>query len=125
MPGASPKAIEVFKTNEHVDNLYDLLKAYAERRQRGIRQSLTLRRQPVWTIKDARQTIERLFGRMEQWGRFDEFLAEYLVEPEMRNTVKASSFTATLELIREGKVEVRQEGAFAPIFMRRAPAAVV
>ncbi len=115
-----PENIEVFTTNEYVDNLHDLLKAYAQRRQTGVKRSLTLRRRPVWTIKDARQAIERLIGSMDAWGRFDEFLADYLAEPETRSTVKASSFTATLELIREGRVEVRQETAFAPLFMRRA-----
>ena len=117
-----PEAIQIFRTNEYVDNLHDLLKAYSERRQRSVRQSYTMRKYPVWTIKDARQVIERLIGKMESWGRFDEFLAEYLSEPDTRSSVKASSFTATLELIREGKLEVRQEVAFAPIYMRRAVA---
>ena len=117
-----PEGIEIFTTNEYVDNLHDLLKAYAQRRQRGLKQNLTMRRRPVWTIKDAREAIERLIGTMDVWGRFDEFLADYLAEPDTRSTVKASTFTATLELIREGQVEVRQESAFAPLYMRRAPA---
>lgn len=116
-----PEGVEIFKTDEHVDNLHDLLKAYAERRQRGVRQNLVMPKWPVWTIKEARQIIERLIGGMDSWGRFDEFLSEYLSEPDTRSSVKASSFTATLELIREGRVEVRQETAFAPIYMRRAP----
>ncbi len=119
-----PEDIHVFTTNEYVDNLHDLLKAYTQRRQVGQKRSLTLRRSPVWTVKDARQAIERLIGSMDTWGRFDEFLAEYLSEPETRNTVRASSFTATLELIREGRLEVRQEGAFAPIYVRRVAAQV-
>jgi segregation and condensation protein A len=32
----------------------------------------------------------------------------------------ASSFTASLELAREGRIEMRQERAFKPIYMRRA-----
>ena len=38
--------------------------------------------------------------------------------PGMRATVLASSLSATLEMIREGKVEVQQEDAFAPIWLR-------
>ena len=30
----------------------------------------------------------------------------------------ASSFGATLEMAREGHIELRQEGPFAPIYMR-------
>jgi segregation and condensation protein A len=37
----------------------------------------------------------------------------------MRRTVRASSFTASLELVREGHIELRQEDAFRPIYMRR------
>ena len=120
-----PEGIRVNTTSENVDNLYDLLKAYAQRRQRTVSRTLTLRRQPVWSIKDARAAIERLIGAEHSWGRLDEFLAEYLAEPEMRRTVTASSFTATLEMIREGMVEVRQDRAFSPIYMRRAPAPAI
>ena len=33
-------------------------------------------------------------------------------------TVLASSFGATLEMAREGHIELRQEGPFEPIYMR-------
>ena len=44
---------------------------------------------------------------------------EYLVEPSMRATVMASSLAATLELVREGALEVHQQSAFAPIYLRK------
>lgn len=119
-----PENLQIHRTNEYVDNLYDLLKAYATRRQRGTKKTLTMRRQPVWSIKEARQAIERLIGQMDNWGRFDEFLVKYMAAPGMEPTVKASSFSATLELIKEGALEVRQEAAFAPIYMRRAAVSV-
>ena len=53
------------------------------------------------------------------WGRLDDFLLAYLVEPSMRATVFASSLAATLELVREGAMEVHQAAAFAPIYLRR------
>jgi segregation and condensation protein A len=37
----------------------------------------------------------------------------------MRATVMASSLAATLELVREGQLELHQQGAFAPIYMRK------
>ena len=46
-------------------------------------------------------------------------LMEYLVEPSMRATVMASSLAATLELVREGALEVHQQSAFAPIYLRK------
>ena len=49
----------------------------------------------------------------------DKYLMEYLVEPSMRATVMASSLAATLELVREGALEVHQQSAFAPIYLRK------
>ncbi len=119
-----PESIEISTTNEYVDNLYDLLKVYAERRQRQVSRPLVMRRQPVWTIKEARVMLEKLLGTMGTWGRLDEYLVEYLVEPEMQATIKASTFSATLEMVREGVVDVRQEEAFAPIYLRRVQGSV-
>lgn len=111
----------VFETKrEYADNLIDLLKAYAERRQKKVRhQTYTVRKLPTWSVKEARNAIERLMGVMNDWGTFDVWLAEYLAEPGMRRSVTASSFTASLELVREGLIELRQEQAFKPIYMRR------
>ena len=41
----------------------------------------------------------------------------------MRRSVTASSFTASLELAREGLLELRQEGPFRPIYLRRRASA--
>jgi segregation and condensation protein A len=46
-------------------------------------------------------------------------LERYISQPETRRSVRASSFTASLELAREGVIELRQEEAFQPIFLRR------
>ena len=47
---------------------------------------------------------------MDDWGRFDEWLLSYLVEPESRASVISASLTASLELARDGRLEIRQEG---------------
>ena len=111
----------IFDTKrEYGDNLIDLLKAYAQRRQQKMRrQTYTPKRHPTWSIKEARNALERLVGVMNDWGTFDIWLAEYMAEPGMRRSVTASSFTASLELAREGLLELRQEGPFKPIFLRR------
>jgi len=44
-----------------------------------------------------------------------------VVDPSLHATIHASSFAATLEMVREGLVEVHQPKAFAPIYLRRRP----
>jgi segregation and condensation protein A len=121
-----PQPLVVDVQREYSDNLIDLLKAYADRRQRKVvRQTYTVKRQPTWSIKEAREALERLVGTMDEWGAFDTWLERYLATPETRRSVRASSFTASLELARDGRIEMRQEQAFEPIYMRRRVLAAV
>jgi len=108
---------------QYSDNLFDLLKAYAERRQKLVsHRNYHVRKLPVWSINEAREVLARLVGSMDDWGRFDVYLHDYLVEPKRRRSVTASSFSASLELAREGTLEIRQADVFKPIYMRRRPA---
>lgn len=115
-----PEPLVVERNVHYGDNLFDLLKAYAERRQRrqAHRRYAILRRR-VWSVNEARAILERLLGAMDDWGRFDGWLADYLSDPAERASLIASSLTASLELAREGRLELRQERAFQPIYMRR------
>lgn len=116
----APEPLVIEKQREYGDTLLDLLKAYAERRaKKMVRQTYTIKRQPVWSIKEARETLQRLLGQMDDWGTFDLWLERYLAAPELRRSVRASSFTASLELVREGVLELRQDTAFEPIYVRR------
>jgi segregation and condensation protein A len=120
----NPQALVVDVQREYADNLIDLLKAYADRRQRKVvRQIYTVKRQPTWSIKEAREALERLVGTMDEWGTFDHWLERYLATKETRRSVRASSFTASLELARDGQIELRQQEAFDPIYMRRKSSA--
>ena len=115
-----PQPLVVDVQRRYGDTLIDLLKAYAERRQRKtVRQTYTIKRQPTWSIKEAREAIEKLVGSMDEWGTFDMWLERYLSSPETRRSIRASSFTASLELARDGRIELRQDEAFKPIYLRR------
>ena len=62
------------------------------------------------------------FGADDGYGLgltpIDDFLVQYFTSPEQAATVRASSFSAGLELVREGLLEMRQLGAFEPIFVK-------
>ncbi len=100
--------------------LYDLLSAYANLRQRQAVTQVTIEKRQVWSLSDARDILMRMIGEIgEDWHALDRFLLRYLVAPADRATAIASAFAASRELAREGQVELRQDGAFEPIFMRR------
>ena len=65
----NPEPLVVETQREYADNLIDLLKAYAERRQRkASHQTYTLKRHATWSIKEAREALERLVGTMDDWS---------------------------------------------------------
>ena len=109
-----PEPIAEIKRPEWSATLYDLLSAYAAQRQnQALVASCACAKRTVWSLAEAREALERLVGRVASTGaRSTSFSLAYLVEPAMRATVLASSFAATLELVREGQLEVHQHAAF-------------
>jgi segregation and condensation protein A len=113
-----PELVIVEKRNEWSASLYDLLSAYAAQRQKQAINRVQIAKRGVWSLKDARDVLARLIGEFSDWTALDQYLIEYLTTPEDRATAIASSFAASLELIREGTLEARQDQAFAPLYLR-------
>jgi segregation and condensation protein A len=119
-----PEGVRTIRDRQYSAEIFDLLKAYAEQRQRTtVRRAHVVQKRQVWSIKAARARLETLVGHATgDWLQLDMFLEEYLGVPELGRTALASSFSATLEMAREGLIELRQAEAFAPIYMRRRAA---
>ncbi len=114
-----PEPIAEVQRPQWSATLYDLLSAYAVRRQQQARASVRVPKRTVWSLAEAREALERLIGEAVNWNALDQYLVEYLVEPALRATVRASSFAAALELAREGRIDLHQHAAFAPLYLRR------
>jgi segregation and condensation protein A len=123
MARGMPEVVVLEKQTRYQASLYDLLTAYAIQRQRQAVTNVRIARRTVWSLQDARELLTRLVGRMRDWTALDRFLVDYLTTPQERATAIASSFAASLELVREGALEIRQAEAFAPIYLRSRPAA--
>ena len=115
-----PEVSKTVRETTYTAQVYDLLKAYAEQRKRTIKVVHVVKARRVWSIKDARQRLERLVGASSgEWAQLDLFLEQYLPKGEEERSAIASSFGATLEMAREGLIELRQDEPFAPIYMRK------
>ena len=114
-----PEPIQIDKKKDFTATLYDLLSAYASQRQRQSVSHVTITKREVWSLSDAREILTRMVGELSDWTPLDAFLLPYIPTPELRNSAIASSFAATLELVREGKLKIRQEEAFAPLYLKR------
>jgi segregation and condensation protein A len=121
-PRGQPEAIAEIKHPRFTATLFDLLSAYAAQRQQNVLASVHLAKRTVWSLAEARASLERLVGIAEDWSRLDEYLLSYVLDPSQRATVFASSFAAALELVREGTMDLNQKEAFAPLYFRKRPA---
>ena len=115
-----PETVIVEKKSEFEASLYDLLGAYAALRQRAANSEVHVERRKVWSLKEARGILNRLLGTMGDWTPLDSYLLAYVPDPDQRRTAMASAFAASLELVREGVMDIRQERHFAPLMLRDA-----
>ena len=77
----APEPIAEIKHPEWSATLYDLLSAYAGRRQTQARSFVRMPKRTVWSLAEAREALERLIGLSMEWSPLDQYLVAYLVEP--------------------------------------------
>lgn len=119
-----PERVDASGAPQWRASLYDLLSAYAQRRQRHALTRVTVKQRFVWSLAQARGELEKLAGRAFDWTVLDSFLLAYWATPESRRTIRASALSASLEMAREGAILIRQDEAFAPLWIKRKTPAV-
>lgn len=120
-PRGAPEGLRVEKVAVWQAGLFDLIAAYGQVKARTRPVKHVVARRPVMTLDEAITRVGRLVGSRLDWARLESFLPEGLDGPLGRSAL-ASSFVAMLELARLGRVDIRQEGIFEPIYLRRAEA---
>lgn len=101
--------------------LYDLLRAYADHKRREGASSLEIEPLTLYSVDDAIHRLERFLGLtgLPQWTVLAQYLPDGLSDPLLRRSATCAHFIAALELAKQGKLEVRQEGgAFSPLQIR-------
>ncbi len=117
-----PEGIETISQATYQASLFDLLAAYARQRQKTATSRVVLKQRTVWSLAEARDALERLAGFAAEWTVLDDFLLQYCSDMQTARTVRASSFCASLEMVREGRFDIRQDGPFAPLWLRKRAA---
>jgi len=118
-PRGQPEGLRMVRHSKYDLTLYELLRAYALTRQRADANHLTVTRPPVYAIEDLLHRLEPLMGGAMDWTVLEQFLPPEAQAPRQRRSALATSFAAALELTKQGKIELRQAGAFAPLYVRR------
>lgn len=118
----APEGIPRIDRPEYRLSLYELLAAYGEGHRRRHAQVLRIEPAAFHSLDEALQRLARFVGQVPEWRELAAFLPEELRGALYRRSALASTFAAMLELSRAGRIELRQDRAFGPIYLR-SPAA--
>jgi len=119
----APEGLPIIDRPVYELSLYELLTAYADGHRRRHSQVLTIAPPVFHSLEDALQRLAQLVGHIPEWRELIGFLPAELRDGVFRRSALASTFAASLELARAGRIELRQDRAFGPIYLR-SPAAV-
>ena len=108
------------KTVKYTATLLDLMQGYARIRTRDDFRPYVMDREAVFTMEQALERMRGLIGYAGEWTDISSYLPEgWELDPVRRRSATAATFAASLELVKEGQLEIRQSDTFAPIQLRK------
>ena len=120
-PRGAPEGLPLVSRFAYDATLYDLLKAYGDSRRRTVGGVLEIRAPELYSMDDALARLGKLLGRLPEWHTLMSFLPPNLRDGLVGRSAVASTFAASLELVRSGRIQLRQDVAFGPIYLRSPP----
>ncbi|WP_454884996.1 segregation and condensation protein A [Sphingomonas oryzagri] len=115
----APEGLKVIRKAAWQAELFDLIAAYGAVTARNKPVMHVVSRRPVMSLEMALQRVEAMLGHMIDWTALERFLPATL-DPQLARSSRASSFLAMLELAKQGRLELRQDGAFNTLWVRAA-----
>lgn len=115
-----PERVTSVRSTTYTANLLDLMQAYARLRTKDEFRPFVMDRDAVFTMEQALERMRGLVGYALEWTDICSYLPDgWTVDPIKRRSATAATFAASLELAKEGKVEIKQSDTFAPILVRK------
>ncbi|MDR9393075.1 segregation and condensation protein A [Roseovarius sp. SYSU LYC5161] len=119
-PRGLPEDVTRVKRVTYTATLLDLMQGYARIRTRDEFRPYVMDRESVLTLEQALERMRGLIGFAGTWTDISVYLPEdFKGDPARLRSATASTFAASLELVKEGRAELRQKEAYAPIEVRR------
>jgi segregation and condensation protein A len=116
----APEGLQTTDRPVYAASLHDLLKAYAARCSRENAAVLQIKAPEYYSVDAALQRLSSLIGRVIDWRHLHSFLPQQLHDSMLGRSALAATFAASLELAKAGRIELKQEHMFGPIFIRSA-----
>lgn len=114
----APEPVSVTRHHTYELSLYDLLKAYSEHKTRGAAADIRIHKRALYTLDKAIERLSEMLGVALDWTNLEQFMPQDIDDPQIVRSAKASMFTASLELAKNGKADIIQKQIFGPLYIR-------
>jgi segregation and condensation protein A len=115
-----PQSVERTRRVTYRATLLDLMQGYARIRTRDDFRPYVMDRESIYTMEQALERLRGLIGFAGDWTDLSSYMPEgWDIDPQRRRSATAATFAASLELVKEGQLEMRQSEIFAPIQLRK------
>ena len=113
-----PEAVVVTRHHTYDLSMYDLLKAYAEHKTREAVADIHIFKRNVFTLDQAISRLSDMLGLALDWTNLEQFMPTDIEDQQLIKSIKASMFSASLEMAKVGKADLVQKQIFGPLFVR-------
>ena len=114
----APEGLKLVRKSAWQVTPFELFAAYGRVKARTAPAMHVVAHRSVMTLEDAIQRVSALIGQALEWTTLEAFLPA-TADPQYRKSALASSFVAALELARQGRLELEQDGAFSDLLVRK------
>ena len=114
----APEPVIVTRRHTYDLSMYELLKAYAEHKTREAVADIRILKRAVYTLDQAIDRLGDMLGLAIDWTDLQQFMPDDIEDEQLLKSVKASMFTASLEMAKVGKADIIQKQTFGPLFIR-------
>ena len=105
--------------SEYKLNLFELLKTYSSIIMTKDFQKMNIPKLPVFTTEEGIKTIKEFFGKLVDWKKLDDLIPKnFKNSSKYKRTGKAGIFAGSLELVKEGNLQIKQDKLFDEIYVK-------
>lgn len=117
--GGSSEGVKVKYNISYSSTLFDLLRSYSSILQKDEKVShLTIAYSELYSVDNAIQRLKDIFGEITEWTNFLNLIPNFSGNKIVNKSILSSNFVASLELAKNGYIDVKQNNVFGNIFVK-------
>tara|TARA_B100000035_G_scaffold132315_2_gene112458 strand:- start:442 stop:1182 length:741 start_codon:yes stop_codon:yes gene_type:complete len=115
----SRSGIRPIYNSEFKVNLFELLKTYSTIIMTKDFQKINIPKLPVLSTEEGIKVIKDFFGKLVDWKKLDDLIPKkFRNDSKYKKSGKAGVFAGSLELVKEGNLEIKQKDLFEEVYIR-------